>query len=115
MFYRRQKFNAHRTNGMGSKLESAVHDLLKLRERSGAISDIKQQVSVDLGFGIKWKVDFSFVDNGQTVYAEAKGVETERYRMCLKLWRGGQGPGPLEIWKGDYKRPRLVELVNPKK
>lgn len=116
-FRRHNKFGAVRTNGMGSKLEAAVLGMLRLRERDGQIRDIKQQVSVDLGFKITWKVDFSFVDvqTGNTHYAEAKGFKTDRYLICLKLWRGGQGPGPLYIYEGSYQRPMLKEIVNPEK
>lgn len=113
---RRSRFGSVRSNGMSSKLEASVYQLLVLREKAGNISDIRQQHAVDLSCGIKWKVDFSFIDNEtkERVFAEAKGVETERYRLCLKLWRGGHGPGRLEIWKGGYQRPQLVEIVTPK-
>lgn len=116
-FRPKNKFRAVRTNGMGSKLEAAVYQILLLRQKAGEISDIKQQVSVDLSCGIRWKVDFSFFDKCRDleVWAEAKGLETERYRMCVKLWRGGHGPGLLEIWKGSYQRPILKEIVIPKK
>lgn len=116
-FQKRGKFGAIRTNGMSSKLEAAVHQILLIREKAGEISDIQQQCAVDLSCGIKWKVDFSFLNNfsGEKVWAEAKGVETERYRICLKLWRGGNGPGKIEIWKGDYRRPTCVEIITPTK
>lgn len=109
------KYGAIRTNGFGSKLEAAVHLILKAREQAGEIKDIRQQDSVDLGFKIRWKVDFSFTDRktGRRVWAEAKGVRTERYLMCLKLWAGGQGPGPLEIYEGRYSAPRLVKTIVP--
>jgi hypothetical protein len=60
-------------------------------------------------------VDFNFLDlkTKKRVWVEAKGCETERYRLCLKLWRGGHGPGELEIWKGSWQRPILVEIVKP--
>lgn len=107
------KYNAMRTAGFGSKLEASVYQLLLFRQKVGEIKDIKQQVSVDLSCGINWKVDFQFYDRirKRTMYAEAKGIETERYRICLKLWRGGHGPGPLEIYKGSYKSPKLVDII----
>jgi len=99
----------------GSKLERAVHGIMKLREKAGEIRDLKQQRRVDLGDGIDWAVDFSFIDNktGEKTWAEAKGLEDARYRICKKLWKS-RGPGPLEIWKGHYRQPRLVEIVIPK-
>lgn len=113
----RQKFNAKPTNGFSSKLENAVHEILKLREKAGEISDIKCQQQVILQDGprevkISWRVDFSYVDNksGETVFVEAKGVETETYRLKLKMWRGNP-PAALEIYKGSYQRPTLVERI----
>ena len=112
--YPRNKFNAIRASGMGSKLEQSVHQILLLREKSGEIKDIRKQDCVDLGFKIRWKVDFSFTDckTRKRVYCEAKGFETRDYRMYLKLWAGGQGPGKLEIWKGSYQRPFLFKIVD---
>lgn len=120
---KRNKYNAERIERAyergpcGSKLEGAVFQRLLLLERAGNIRDIRQQVSVHLSCGIMWKVDFSYFDKEKkrTIYAEAKGVETERYRLCLKLWRGGHGPGPLEVWKGHFSDPRVVEIVIPRK
>lgn len=116
-FGRRNKFSAQRTNGFSSKLESAVHDILLSRQKSGEISEIKCQQTVVLQEGardvrIAWKVDFSFVENTtkQLVYAEAKGIETMDYKIKLKLWRKNP-PAPLEIYKGHYSSPKLVERI----
>jgi hypothetical protein len=107
-------------DGYGSKLEAAVGRLLELRERAGEIRNIKRQVSLVLQDGpreekITWKVDFSFEDakTGETCYAEAKGFETEVYRLKLKLFRA-KPHGRCEIWKGTYARPRLEEIIEPK-
>ena len=116
---RGQKFGATRTNHAGrsfaSKLEASVFDLLTLREKAGEIRDIRCQHTVDLGFDIRWRVDYSFeeVATSERVWAEAKGLETPDYALKLKLWRNGCGPGRLEIWKGTHVRPRLVEVVKP--
>lgn len=98
-----------------SKLEAAVYGLLKLRERAGEIIDIKRQASVALGFGLRWKVDFTFQDakTGRQVWAEAKGAWDRQARRNLKMWEGGAGPGPLEVWQGDYRKPVLVRVVTP--
>lgn len=113
---KKNKFNAIRTGGNASKLEAAVYQILLLREKSGEISDIRQQRGVDLGCGIRWKVDFSFCENkfNRIVWAEAKGVKGDRYRICLKLWRD-HGPGPLEIWEGHYSQPFLKDIVIPQR
>lgn len=104
----------------GSKLEAAVYQILKLREKAGEISDIQLQDTVTLkskceacGDGpVRWKVDFSFIKNstGQREYAEAKGVHTSTFRKQLRLWKSNP-PTRLEIWKGSYESPRLVEII----
>lgn len=98
-----------------SKLEAAVYEILRLRERAGEISEIKRQDSVSLGFGLRWKVDFSFTVNatGARQWAEAKGVWDRQAKRNLKMWDAGAGPGPLEIWQGSYRAPKLVETVTP--
>jgi len=101
----------------GSKLEESVYQLLALREKAGEIEDLKRQSTVVLQDGprnvrITWRIDFEWVNKatGETEYGEAKGVETEVYKLKLKLFRKNP-PGRLEIWKGHHTRPRLVEVV----
>jgi hypothetical protein len=110
------KFGAIRTDGFASKGEAAVFQILKLREKSGEITGIRHPARVHLTCGIYWNVDFNFISvkSGHTIWAEYKGFEDRRYRMCKKLWEGGFGPGTLEIWKGSWMRPMLVEVVKPK-
>jgi hypothetical protein len=111
----KNKFGAQRTNGFASKLESAVHDLLKLFERGGEFSNIKCQPHVRLSrAGIGYKPDFSYTDNktGETIWVEAKGAETEGYMIRKRLW-ASYGPGPLHIYKGDYRKPKMVEAIIP--
>jgi hypothetical protein len=114
----RHKYGATRTaDGFPSKLEAAVYQILCLRERAGEIKDIRRQHCVDLGYDIRWKVDFSFTEcaTGETVWAEAKGQWTADASIKLRMWKNGRGPGKLEIWRGDYRRPQLVEVIEPKK
>lgn len=111
------KYRAQRVGGFGSKLESAVHDLLELRVRAKEIKDLKCQQTVRLTAAeITYRSDFSFVEiaSGETVWAEAKGVETERWRIIKKLW-AFYGPGRLLIFKGGYGNPKLVEEIISKK
>lgn len=126
----RHKYGAKKTNGFASKLENAVHEILLLREKAGEITSIQKQARVFLGKQIitysltkkkkvtliYWKVDFSFIDRkrGVKIWCEAKGFESEDYKTKLNLWRE-KGPGPLEIWKGSYKSPVLIEVIDPKK
>lgn len=109
------KYKAKRTGDFPSKLEYAVHEILLLRQRAGKINDIKRQQKVILQDGgrdtnISWRVDFSFEENGETVYAEAKGIETGEYRLKLKLWRKNP-PADLEIYKGSWSNPVLIERI----
>lgn len=117
--FRKNKYRAQRHNGFPSKLEASVYNILLLRERAGEIAEIKRQQTVVLQDGsskerICWKVDFSAVDKEteNIFYIEAKGVETEAYRIKLKLYRKNI-PTRLEIWKGSYKGPVLAEVINP--
>lgn len=108
------KFGAKREGGFASRLEAVVHQILLLRQHQGEISNLRSQHRVELTQAkIGWKVDFSFeVEGGKLCFAEAKGVEDARYRIFRKLWPY-YGPGPLEIWKGGYRKPRLVEIIQP--
>lgn len=117
---KKNKYGRKKVNKLGytfdSKLESAVHDILLLRERAGEIRNIKQQVSVYLTLArILYKVDFSFEDcaNGVEEYTEAKGFETTDYRLKRRLWIH-YGPGKLTIYKGSHTKPYVDEIIIPK-
>lgn len=114
---KKNKYSAKRVNGFSSKLEHAVYELLKTKEKLGLISDIKCQQSVVLQEGgreqrITWRVDFSYFDlsSKELVYVEAKGLETDVYKLKLKLWLAKR-PYRLEIYKGSYRRPHLVQTI----
>lgn len=111
------KYGAKPTRGFASKLEAAVYDILIERQSRGELSDIKRQQTVVLqdgpaGVRIAWKVDFSYMsaEDGRTVYVEAKGLETNDYVLKVKLWRNDP-PYELEIYRGNWDRPRLVERI----
>ena len=48
----------------------------------------------------------------EEIFVEAKGVKTDRWLIAEKLWKF-YGPAPLELWKGDWRQPKLVELIIP--
>lgn len=112
----RNKYRAKRSDGFPSKLEKAVYDMLFSWEKLGLISDLKRQQTVVLQEGpkdqrITWRVDFSFLnEKGERVFLEAKGIETQDYKIKKKLWKKNP-PARLEIWKGNYKKPKLVEVI----
>ncbi len=99
-----------------SKLEAAVFQLLQLREAAGEIKDIKVQDSVYLtNAKIQYIADFKFTycESGDDGWAEAKGFANEKWPIKRRLWIS-YGPGILEIYKGTWQRPELVEKINPK-
>lgn len=116
---RRNKYNAIKTLGYDSKLEQAVHNILLLREKRGEIKDIKSQQTVVLQDGpqnvrITWRADFSFINavTNELCYCEAKGFETDVYKLKLKLIRKNP-PAIIEIWKGTASMPYLSEVIRP--
>jgi hypothetical protein len=109
----KNKYSAVAKDGFPSKLEAAVYDILLLREKAKEIKDIRRQVRVELTkAAIAAKIDFAFIDvrSGETVYCEAKGSDTERWILIKRLWPH-YGPANLEIFKGRYTRPQLVEII----
>jgi hypothetical protein len=105
----------HAGRSFASKLEAAVFDLLCLREKAGEIRDIKCQVRVKLSAAdIVYIADFGFenVASGRPAFSEAKGFETDIWRIKRRLWIH-YGPGILEIWRGSYRKPYLDETIVP--
>ena len=106
--FNKNKYSAKRVTvngeaqGFPSKLEAAVFQQLSLLEKAGEIIDLSRQAGVDLTLAeIRWKIDFSYIDahTNKRVFAEAKGVEDERYKVFKKLWPF-YGFGDLQVWKG---------------
>lgn len=114
---RKHKYGAVRTaDGFPSKLERAVFETLRILEAAKEIKDIKRQQTVVLTDAhIRCKIDFSFINlkTGELEYAEAKGVEGERWRIIEALYRV-YGPAPLTVWKGSYTKPYEHERIVPR-
>lgn len=112
------KYKSQRTaGGYGSKLESAVNDMLLQRERNFEIKNIKRQQTIVLQGGpltvrITIRIDFTADDvkTSDTFAIEAKGFSTRDWKLKLKLWRA-KPPMALEIWGGDYRRIKLIEKI----
>ncbi len=118
-FSRTAKYNEVSTKRdnihFASKLEAATYDYLKNRELAGEIRIIQCQKHVKLTRAAIVAIpDFYLQDikTGEFFFAESKGFETERWLIVLKLWRK-YGPGRLEIYKGNYKKIYLAEVVIP--
>ena len=64
---------------------------LRLLERSGAIKDLKRQVKFELIPKIgnqracTYIADFTYIENGELVVEDCKGVKTEAYKIKKKL------------------------------
>lgn len=98
-----------------SKLEAAVWGILSLEQMAGEISNLRQYENVFLTAArIRMIPDFAYERDGVTCYAEAKGHETDVYRLKYRLWKAGYGPGILRIFKGSYRRPFEAEIIVPK-
>lgn len=98
-----------------SKLECAVYNLLLDMEKRFMLSNIKLQPSVYLTHArIRYVPDFSFVNKkGETEYVEAKGQETDVWRIKRRLWMF-YGGGVLHVYKGTHLRPVLHEIIHCK-
>lgn len=98
---RKNKFGNHRVSVDGqsfaSKGEAAFYLKLKALEKAGAITNLRCQVAVHLTLArIKYIVDFAYDENGETIYAEWKGMETPEFLLKKRLWKF-YGPGKLVI------------------
>lgn len=115
----RSKFGNKKTvidgHAFSSKLEGAVYQLLKLREKAGELELVKLQGLTYLTRSrILYKPDFECIDNatGRHFWVEAKGAITPVWMIKKRLWKN-YGPGRLEVWKGTSVRPILDEIIIP--
>lgn len=98
-----------------SKAEAALFEYLCLLEKAGEITDIRSQQHVYLTDArILYIADFSAikVSTGDRIWMEQKGFETAVWRIKRRLWQW-YGPGPLQIFKGDYRKISLYEEIIP--
>ena len=98
-----------------SKLESAVCQMLQLREKAGEIDIVQTQSNVYLTDAkILYIPDFECEDKKteQIFFVEAKGMETPVYRIKRRLWKF-YGPGPLIVYKGSHDRIFEHETIIP--
>lgn len=79
-----------------SEAEAKRYSVLKLLERSGAISNLELQPEFILQEGfrdrtgkkhiaIKYKADFKYMKNGTTIIEDKKGFKTKVYNMKKKM------------------------------
>lgn len=106
----------HLGYSFASQFECAVFNFLLLREKAGELKDIQCQDHVYLTKAdICYIPDFKFLDlkTNEFVWAEAKGFETDVWKIKKRLW-AHYGPGRLEIYKGNAKKIKLWETITPK-
>lgn len=100
-----------------SKLERAVFEMLLIWQNSGDIKDLRHHPgTVYLSEAkIGYRPDFCWTNakDGQLIYGEAKGYETDVYKIKKKLW-AFYGPSILLVWKGSPKYLKLTETIVPR-
>lgn len=69
---------------------------LRSLEAAGEIKALTLQPKVDLTAGITWKLDFSYTEQGRTVWEDVKGVIGRDVALKVRLWRE-YGPGLLRL------------------
>jgi hypothetical protein len=90
---RRAKYRAKPTTVDGirfaSKKEARRFSELKLLERAGKIADLELQPRYDLHVAGKkvaaYVADFRYVEGGETIIEDVKGMKTPMYRMKKKM------------------------------
>lgn len=97
-----------------SQLERDLFSFLKGLEAAGEIRELKVQASVYLTRArILYKPDFKAIDSdGKTVYFEAKGFETDVWRIKRRLFIE-YGDGKLEIYRRRGSGITLAETITP--
>lgn len=87
------KYHAEKSGGYASRKEHNRANQLKLMQRAGLISDLREQVSYELipaqdgERACRYIADFVYTDNetGQTIVEDTKGFRTPEYRIKRKL------------------------------
>ena len=79
----------------GQKFDSVAEyhrwGCLRLLERAGAIKDLKRQVKYELipkqsgERACNYIADFTYIENGELVVEDVKGVRTDAYKIKKKL------------------------------
>lgn len=103
-----------------SKLERSVCDLIYLRERAGELRHEQHEDHIiicgpadhECPKKKEYVADFRCFNlkTNQTFWIEGKGFANDRWPITKTLWKH-YGPGLLEIWVGDWRRPILLETL----
>jgi hypothetical protein len=97
----KNKYRAQRTNGYASKAEARRAEELKLMERSGRITELREQVAYVLAPSVviqgrkrpplRYLADFVYVEDGETITEDVKGRITDGYRIKRHLMKSVHG------------------------
>lgn len=84
-YYAIKTYSALLQRGFDSKAECRRGEELALLQRAGEISDLQYQVKFVLSEKpkISITVDFSYIEQGQRVYEDTKGVLTRDFRTKM--------------------------------
>ena len=112
----RNKFNAKPQHDMStgdsfdSTGEMVRYRELQMLERAGEISDLVLHPKIQLEPGIAWKVDYSYTEDGRTVWEDFKPrPPTPKENLLYKLWKI-HGPGLLLI---TGKGGKIIKRIMP--
>lgn len=94
----RSKYLNLPTNGYASQKEAKRAGELRLLQRAGKISNLREQVRIELVPRVEnetpvyWVADFVYIEAGDEVWEDVKGVRTQAYIIKRKLarWRYGK-------------------------
>ena len=95
---KKSKFGNQKSNGYHSKRENKRANHLKLLEKTGKISELKEQVRFKLletfkdsggktERGISYIADFVYKKDGQLICDDSKGFRTDTYIIKRKLFK----------------------------
>lgn len=92
-FRRKNKYGAIKTMRdnvlFDSKLEAEHYEMLKLRQLAGEIENLDLQVEIPLKIGSVsigiYVADFAYTEGEKYVISEAKGVETDVFKIKWKI------------------------------
>lgn len=93
---KRAKYRNRKTNGYASAKEAKRAGELKLMQRAGLISDLREQVEFELiptqsrdgkviERACKYRSDFAYNEGNQLVIEDTKGMRTKDYIIKRKL------------------------------
>lgn len=96
---KRNKFNAKKTEVDGitfdSKREAHRYQDLKIAERCGVIKDLQRQVVYALRVNdmhiCSYRADFQYVEDGDIIVEDCKGVRTREYQIKRALMKAIYG------------------------